>query len=87
MTIPPIVWALIVLAGLIAVFEVWRIFIPTSGTNTIGDGLSLAGLITYASDFDFIPIIGVQNAGLAALVLGLLTRWMRMRTKAPGALS
>ena len=75
----PLVWAVIFVVLLIAIFEIIRIG-KLSGTISIAGGVSLIGVLDYIDTLNLTAFLGEKSLALMMLVLGVVKGYARWRT-------
>lgn len=79
----PLIWAIAIIAVLIALFEILRLISGRSGGILTSWITGLTGLGVWGSEVDWIALIGAENAPLALFVFGAFLKYSRWRTTQP----
>ncbi len=75
----PLIWALIFVVLLIALFEVVRLG-KLSGTISIAGGFSIVGLLDYVEALELTAFMGEKSLALMMLIFGIFKGYARWRT-------
>lgn len=75
----PLIWAVIFVALLVALFEVVRLG-KQSGTILVNSGVSVVGVLNYLETLPLETFLGQKSMALMMLILSVINGYARWRT-------